>query len=159
MRRPTLHQQAGCDNAIGLSQVLDGSHPLSDSVREIGPNLDLLTSGTEVHNPVSLLQGTTFDELLRAASERYAMVIVDTPPLASVTDGLLVSARVDGTVLVVAANATDETEARRVIGEFSALGSNNVLGIVLNMDTKRMSDYSDYFSQSGRGRALPGSST
>jgi polysaccharide biosynthesis transport protein len=156
MRRPTLHQLASCSNDTGLCDILSGRRSLSECVREIAPNLDLLASGCEPENPVSILRGASFDDLLKAASERYAMVIVDTPALSNVTDGLLVTARVDGTVLVVAENCTDEAEAKRVIGELSAIGINNVLGIVLNMDTKRVSDYSDYFVTGTRGNALPG---
>jgi polysaccharide biosynthesis transport protein len=156
MRRPTLHELAGCANAFGLSEVLDGSRSLSDSVHEVAPNLDLLASGVDAENPVSLLRGTKFDELMTLASERYAMVIVDTPALGVVTDGLLVSARVDGTVIVLAENTTDEAEAQRIITQFSALGINNVLGVVLNMDTKRVTDYTDYITQGSRTSALPG---
>lgn len=155
MRKPTLHKQAGCDNTIGLSDVLEGRSSLGESVQQIAPNLDLLTSGGEVPNPVLLLQGGKFDDMLRDAAERYAMVIVDTPALANLSDGLLVSARMDGTALVIAENTTDEAQARRVIGEFAALGVSNIVGVVLNMDTKRVSDYSDYFAQSFENNALP----
>lgn len=156
MRRPSLHEKAGCDNNTGLSEILDGTQSLSDAVHEIAPNLDLLASGTGAQNPVSLLQAQKFDELLAQAAERYAMVIVDTPALGVVTDGLVVSARVDGTVIVLAENTTDESEAQRIIAQFSALGINNVLGVVLNMDTKRVSDYTDYIAQGTRNGALPG---
>lgn len=155
MRVPTLHSQANCSKENGLADVLNGSRSLTDSVQEIAPNLDLLASGVNVPNPVSLLRGPSFDDLLTSAAQDYSMVIVDTPALSNVTDALLVTSRVDGTVVVVAENRTDEAAARRIIAEFSAIGLNNVLGIVLNMDTKRVSDYSDYFSMSTATRALP----
>ncbi len=120
---------------------------MTESVQQITPNLDLLCSGIEVQNPVSLLQGVPFADLLAIAAEKYSMVIVDTPALSSVTDGLLVSARVDGTLLVIAANSTDEVEARRVVTQFSALGIDSVLGVVVTKDVKRMRDYSDYFNE------------
>jgi capsular exopolysaccharide synthesis family protein len=155
MRRPTLHQQGGCSNDIGLSDVLSGERDLAGSVCEIAPNLDLLPSGHEPENPVALLQSPIFDSLLGEAAQQYSMVIVDSPALTSVTDGLLISTRVDGTLLVVAADATDEREARHVVTQFAALGIDNVLGVVLNKDTTRMDDYSDYFAQSF-GPALGG---
>jgi capsular exopolysaccharide synthesis family protein len=156
MRMPTLHTHAGCPNDAGLSDILTGNRTLGESVRQISQNLDLLTAGTGAHNPVSLLQGTPLDDMLQTALEQYRMVIVDTPALASVTDALLVTARVDGTALVVAENRTDEDTARRILAEFSAIGLKNVLGIVLNMDTTRVSDYSDYFARSAQRAALPG---
>ena len=157
MRRPTLHEQAGCSNKMGLSDVLRGSISLDDSVREIAPNLDLLASGRDADNPVALLQSVKLDELLKEAAERYSIVIVDSPALGAVTDGLLVSARVDGTVLVVAADATDEREARRVVVQFAALGIDNILGVILNKDTKRVNDYGDYLAQAPR--ALTGTTS
>jgi succinoglycan biosynthesis transport protein ExoP len=154
LRRPSLHEHAGCRNDIGLSDVLQGKRTFAESVREIAPNLDLLTSGPEAMNPVALLQSTRFDELLTSETGSYAMIIVDTPPLASVTDGLLISARVEGTAFVVAANSTDELSAKRAVSQFAALGLDNILGVVLNRDTKRFDDYSDYFARSF-GRELP----
>jgi capsular exopolysaccharide synthesis family protein len=156
MRVPTLHEQAGCPNEEGLSEVLNGKRAFADCVKQIAPNLDLLTAGAGTHNPVSLLQAATFDDMLQSAAQQYRMIIVDTPALASVTDALLVTARTDGTVIVVAENRTDEDAARRIIAEFSAIGLKNVLGIVLNMDTARVSDYSDYFARSVHPQALPG---
>lgn len=154
MRRPSLHQQAGCSNEPGLSDVLGSGRTLAECVREVAPNLDLLASGPTPNNPVSLLEGTRFDELMDEAEQRYSMVILDSPALASVTDGLLLSARVDGTVIVVSANSTHEGEAKRIIGQFSTLGINNVLGIVLNKDAARITDYSDYFAEGFQSTAL-----
>lgn len=154
MRRPTLHEQAGCTNEPGLSDVLTSSKTLGDCVREIAPNLDLLPSGATPSNPVSLLEGSRFDELLDEAGERYSMIILDSPALSSVTDGLLLSARVDGTVFVVSASSTHEAEAKRMIGQFSTLGIDNVLGIVLNKDEARINDYSDYFARGFQHSAL-----
>lgn len=156
MRVPTLHAQAGYVNEVGLVDVLSGNRRLSECVQQISPNLDLLPAGVGAHNPVSLLQGSAFHDLLQSANQEYGMVIVDTPALVSVTDALLITARVDGTVIVVAENRTDEAIARRIIAEFSAIGLKNVLGIVLNMDTSKVGDYSDYFAESVRGRTLPG---
>lgn len=144
MRRPTLHEKARCENGTGLSDVLAGTVDLADAVREIAPSLDLLTSGTQGANPVVLLE-TYFEEMLERARETYAMVIVDAPAFTAVTDGLLIANRVEGSLLVVAAKSTDEREARNTVAQMSLLGINNVLGIVVNRETPKVSDYADYF--------------
>lgn len=156
MRRPTLHEQAGCKNEPGLSDVLTASKTLAECVREVAPNLDLLPSGPTPNNPVALLEGQRFDELLDEAGQRYSMIIFDSPALSSVTDGLLLSARMDGTVIVVSASSTHEAEAKRMIEQLSTLGIDNVLGIVLNKDEARINDYSDYFTESIQSPALNG---
>jgi Mrp family chromosome partitioning ATPase len=86
------------------------------------------------------------------------MVIVDTPALACVTDGYLVTAKTDATVVVVAANSTPERETQEMLARFAALGIDNLVGVVLNRDRKRVNDYSDYFARLVQDRALPGSS-
>lgn len=156
MRRPTLHEKAHCENGVGLSDVLAGTVELQDAVREIAPSLDLLTSGTQGANPVVLLEAF-LEEMLARAAQTYTMVIVDAPAFAAVTDGLLIANRVEGSLLVVVSNSTDEREARNTVAQMSVLGINNVLGIVVNRETPKVNDYADYFvrghDQLSSGRA------
>lgn len=147
LRRPSLHEKTAIENRRGLSDVIGGSCSLSAAAQCVEPNLDLLTSGTHVDNPVTVLQSERFEELMKEAQRSYSVVIVDAPPLRAFSDGLLICTQVDGTLLVVAANTTDEKEARSAAVQLSVLGINNVLGVVLNKDTARIDDYSDYFSR------------
>jgi succinoglycan biosynthesis transport protein ExoP len=157
LRRPALHDLAGCSNRHGLSDVLERSMDMHDAIQQLTPTLDLLAAGHSVENPVGLVQSSTFEDLMRDVSTRYNMVIVDTPALSCVTDGFVVSARADASVLVIAANTTAERDTREAVSQFASLGINNLVGIVLNRDRKRMSDYGDYFARRTY-KALPGSS-
>lgn len=143
LRRPTLHEKSGITNGLGLSDVLVGSTSLDAAVVRLSPKFDILTSGAHVANPVVLLEGG-FTALLRRAEERYDLVIIDAPALAAVSDALLIATQVDGTLLVVAVGR--ETEARGVVSQMSAIGVDNVLGIVTNKDKLRFDDYADYFA-------------
>ena len=155
LRHSTLHELAGRKNDVGLTDVLQGGRGLSDAVHEIEPQLDLLSSGRDIGNPVALLQSARLDDVLRNAEEKYSIVIIDTPPVTYVPDGLSICSKVDGTALVVAANTTEERAARQIVVQFEALGIDNVLGVILNKDRARFHDYSDYFATSFR-HALPG---
>lgn len=156
LRRPTIHMLAQCSNELGLSDVLEGGAKLSDAVQQLSGSLDVLAAGHSVVHPVGLMQSSVFDEIITEASQRYDMVIVDTPALSCVTDGYLVTAKTDGSVLVVSADVTGERETREAVTRFEALGIENLVGIVLNRDHQRISDYGDYFA--GRfEHALPGS--
>jgi capsular exopolysaccharide synthesis family protein len=157
LRRPTLHDLAACSNKFGLSDLLEGRRSLNETVQRASKNLDVLAAGHSVENPVALIQSEKFEELLDEAKSCYSMVIVDTPALAYVSDGFLVMNRTDGTVLVLAASSTNERDAREAVSQFAALGIENLIGVVLNRDRKRVADYSDYFVQRTHG-ALPGSS-
>jgi capsular exopolysaccharide synthesis family protein len=156
LRRPVLHELAGTTNTYGLSDVLERSMDVNDAIQQLTPTLDLLAAGHSVENPVGLVQSDTFEDLMRDASTRYNMVIVDTPALSCVTDGFVVSARTDASVLVITANTTAERETREVVSQFASLGINNLVGVVLNRDRKRMGDYGDYFARRTY-KALPGS--
>jgi succinoglycan biosynthesis transport protein ExoP len=150
MRRPTLHQRAGRPNDVGLSDVLRGTLPLDDAVQSVLPGFDLLTSGGDAANPVAALE-FAFESLLRTAQERYAMVIVDAPAASAVSDGLFIATHVDGTVLVVSKH-TDDRSTRKTLGQIASLRLENLLGIVLNREPVRVTDYDDYFTP----RALDG---
>lgn len=145
LRRPTLHELAGTGNEAGLSDVLTRSRCLPEAVYEIAPRLDLLSARIGCDNPVALLDSAAYSEFLDAARGRYATIIVDTPALAPVPDALIISARSDGTVLVVSANTTSERDTSDVVAQLAAVGIDNLIGVVLNKDETRMSDYSDYF--------------
>lgn len=158
LRKPSLHDLAGCSNKQGVTSILLSKIGLADAVQPISPTLDLLAAGPSLDNPVGYIQSAAFNELIREASDAYDMVIVDTPALACVTDGYLITAKTDATVLVIAPNTTPERETHEVIARLAALGIDNLVGIVLNRDRKRVNDYSDYFARRIQDRALPGSS-
>jgi capsular exopolysaccharide synthesis family protein len=157
MRRPVLHDLAQCTNKHGLSDVLENAMPLESAVQQLSPTLDLLAAGHSVSNPVGLIQSEGFADLMHRAGAAYNMVIVDTPALSCVSDGFIVGAKADASLLVIASNATDERETREVVTRFAALGIENLVGIVLNRDRKRMNDYGDYFAYRTQ-TALPGTS-
>jgi capsular exopolysaccharide synthesis family protein len=146
LRRPTLHAIAGCAEGPGLKEVLDGSTTLAAAVQQVNPSLDVLRSSADTANPISLLQ-FKFEDLLEVARKEYATVIVDTPALGAVSDGLMVAAHVDGSLFVVANEQTDEDDARRAVGQLSLIGVDNVLGIVVNKDAVVINDYDDYFAR------------
>jgi succinoglycan biosynthesis transport protein ExoP len=144
LRQPTLHEKSSCPNIAGLSNVLDGSMSMHEAIQHLAPGLDILTSGPDSLAPVRLLNAQ-FEALLGKARMAYETVIVDTPALSAVSDGLMVAAHTDGSLLVVAANGTDESDARRAVEQLKLFGIDNVLGVVVNKETVTISDYDDYF--------------
>lgn len=144
LRQPTLHEKANCPNTAGLSNVLDGTMSMQEAIQHLAPGLDILTSGSDSLAPVRLLN-SQFEALLVKARTSYETVIVDTPALSAVSDGLMVAAHTDGSLLVVAANGTDESDARKAVDQLKLFGIDNVLGIVVNKDVVTISDYDDYF--------------
>jgi Mrp family chromosome partitioning ATPase len=95
---------------------------------------------------VSLLQDR-FESVLDAARKSYGTVIIDTPALAAVSDGLMVAAHVDGSLFVVSADDAEESYAKRAVEQLSLIGVQNLLGIVVNKDAVVISDYDTYFAR------------
>lgn len=146
LRHPTLHEKADCTNDVGLGDVLAGSVGLEQAVVHLAPGLDVLTSRYDGSNPILMLQ-SGFERVLGRARERYGMVIVDAPALSAVSDGFIVAAQVDGSLLVVTANETEEDGARKAIAQLGLIGVDNVLGVVVNKESVTANDYDDYFAK------------
>ncbi len=146
LRQPTIHAITFCENAVGLSDVLDGSASLESAVQHVHPGLDVLPSGPDAPNPVPLLQ-SRFEAVLENARKTYGTVIIDTPALGAVTDGLMIAAQVDGSLFVVAADDTEDGYARRAVEQLSLIGIQNILGIVVNKDAVVINEYDNYFAR------------
>jgi capsular exopolysaccharide synthesis family protein len=145
LRQPTLHEKSGCPNDLGLNDVLQGTVSLDGAVQHVGAGLDILTARPDVASPVVLLQ-TPFETLLEEARRMYSMVIVDAPALAAVSDALLIASQMDGSLVVVGADRTAESDTQRVVAQMRLIGINNIIGIVVNRDTITTNDYGDYLS-------------
>lgn len=134
LRRPYLHKLFGSSGKEGLSTILSGEAlslediPLYDTGIE---NLTLLPSGPIPPNPAELLDRITMDKILSMAREEFEIIYVDTPPLLSVTDPVIVSKRADGVILVVMADVTPQKAAARSYNLLKEAGA-NIIGTVLN---------------------------
>ena len=132
MRRPRLHRVFGADNSLGATiALLDGGR-LDECLRSTKvENLDVLSCGPLPPNPAELLSSAAFDRLLSALRKRYDRIIVDSPPVAPVTDAAVLSTRVDAVVFVVRAFRTSRDLAQRALRSLRG-GGGNLIGVVLN---------------------------
>jgi Mrp family chromosome partitioning ATPase len=73
--------------------------------------------------------------------------VIDTPPIASFTDGVLVAAIADGVILVVHANECSRKVIQRSQQALQEVRA-RVLGVVLNRIHARSSDYNEYYYNS-----------
>ena len=133
MRKPTQHKIIESKNTVGLSKFL---------LREVGAeaiqhlnildvNLDVLTSGPIPPNPSEMLASLTMEQSLKAFSDYYDYVIIDTPPLLAATDAQVLARIVDATLLVVDIKKSKKrqiVEARKRLDNVGA----RLLGTVMN---------------------------
>lgn len=131
LRRPSVAQLFGLENAIGLTDVLVGDVSLDEALQPWGDRgLSVLASGTVPPNPSELLSSPAMAELMATVAQRFDIVIVDTPPLLPVTDAAVISALVDGVILVVRAGRTTKGQVQAVVANLRAVDS-RILGCVL----------------------------
>lgn len=146
LRRPRLHKVFSINNNIGLTHLVMGVN-LSDVVYNIDSiGVDLITSGPLPPNPSELLGSKKIKYFLDECKERYDIILVDSPPVGVVTDGAILSAICDGTILVVAANQTsidDSQKAKDALNKVKA----NIIGVVLNKVKISRRDYRNYYGQ------------
>jgi succinoglycan biosynthesis transport protein ExoP len=145
LRRPAVHKAFKISHSRGLSNYLSGNVALSDLIVDLPiPNLSLLPCGPIPPNPAELVSSERMKEMLRVLSQLYDHIIVDSPPLINVTDPVILSTMVDGTILVVQASRSTRDMLRRSRQELSGVGA-KVFGVVLNnVDIKR-DGYDEYY--------------
>jgi capsular exopolysaccharide synthesis family protein len=150
LRRPSLGKIFGLKPATGFTTVLLNRENRARAIDEalqstVVPNLFVMTSGPHPPNPAELLASQSATEVLRELEERADLVIFDTPPMGPLTDAVVLSARVDGTMIVMRAGSTRRTLVSNSVNTIKKVGG-NVVGTVLNMvDLKGISSYSYYY--------------
>ncbi|WP_218950294.1 polysaccharide biosynthesis tyrosine autokinase [Acinetobacter sp. YH16044] len=138
LRRGYLNKYFNHDNQPGLSEYLNGQRDLDSIIKttEI-PNLSVITRGKSPSNPSELLSSGKFKEFLDLISPMFDHVIIDTPPVLAVTDGIIIS-QFAGVNLVIARYAkTQLKELELTVNRFEQVGV-KVNGIILN-DIQRSS--------------------
>ncbi len=108
LRRPVIHNIFDLPREPGVSEAIAGVTPVEDAVQETAiDNLSVLTCGYIPHNPSELLGSRKCRRLLSELKKSFDMIILDSPPVAVVTDAILISTEVDGTLMVVGAKKVD----------------------------------------------------
>jgi capsular exopolysaccharide synthesis family protein len=140
LRRPTVARQlAIADARGGLADALAGEGTLAEVVRPMSQyNLDVISAGTVRSGISQILRSPRLDAFIQEARQRYAYIVLDTPPLLPVFDSALLAKSVDGVLMVVSANQTP----RKLLGEaLNMLEPSKVLGIVFNRDERPLFGY------------------
>lgn len=131
MRKPSVNKKLKIKNQLGLSSLLGGFCKVSEAVKGIQDNLDVLTAGAIPPNPSELLGSDNMTKLLDALDDYYEYIIIDTPPLNIVTDALVVAPKTDGLIMVLREGKVTHDEFKKALNsiEFADV---NLLGAIIN---------------------------
>jgi len=134
LRNPDLHRLFGCAISPGVSDLVD---PVTHAevlgvVRHTSlSNLFMLPAGLPPAFPAEFFESGTFDALLRVCAADYDYVLIDSPPILSVTDTSIIAGKVGGTIAVVRSRTTTQSVLSSLI-ESLRHTKTPVLGVVLN---------------------------
>jgi succinoglycan biosynthesis transport protein ExoP len=142
LRHPTLARQLGIQPGPGLAGTLVGTLPMDEAIEAVavtgsaggsrGRTLDVLLAGAVLPpNPGELLESRAMDVMLARAKSAYDLVVIDTPPLAAVSDAFPLLTKVDGVVMVGRVRHSRRDAAEQLQQVLDGSGA-PLLGVVAN---------------------------
>ena len=150
MRRPRLRSIFDLSEREGLSSILSSEmkpdQMLGAIVKDPTTGLNVLTSGPVPPNPAELLGSEQMRKLIAVLSIPFTHIVIDSPPVSSFTDGVLIASIVDGVLLVVHGGKSSRGVVRRSRQMLLDVGA-KIVGVVLNNVSVRSHDYYYYYQR------------
>ena len=145
LRKPNIHKGLNLENAKGVIDVCTGEKTIDEVIlKDVRKNFDVIAAGGRAKKPTHLLNSKNFETMIADLRKRYDRVLVDTPPLAAVSDAMIILPLMDGSIFSIYFN-----KVRRKAAQFAAtrLQESNVpnLGAILNGLNLAVSGY--YYAQ------------
>lgn len=153
LRRPSLHRTltgAGATNSTGMSSLLTSQSTISEVLQQTDQqHLQVITSGPIPPSPTELLSSNRLRAVLDELEELFDVVIIDSPPVLGLADAPLMSALVDGVVMVVQSDRSRRGSLKASLRRLRDMRT-NVLGAVLTKfdPTNASNRYSEYYGYS-----------
>jgi capsular exopolysaccharide synthesis family protein len=132
LRKPKIFQDFKMDNSFGLTNYLIGKATKEAIVQKSGiENLDVITAGPTPPNPSELIMSNAFYKLIEDYKKEYDYIILDTPPIGLVADGLDIMKHSDIVFYVARQNVTQKNYLN-LINELYATEKNKSIGLIFN---------------------------
>ncbi len=131
-RKPSQHRIFDLDNTVGVTTVVSAKTPLSKAVKTTSvPGLYVLPSGPIPQNPAEILNSQLFKQVIEKLGTKFDHIIIDSPPVAPVTDARILGALCDLTIFVVRANKSTRKVSIASRESLLSVGT-QILGVVVN---------------------------
>ena len=149
LRLPNVAKSLQLKRGLGLLNYMKGEIELSEAIQEnVYPNLDVMSAGGKSNTPMSIFNDPNFEEMLELLRGYYDRIIIDSPPLAAVSDALNIVPFVDGVLFVVKYDTVKRNTAAVTVRKLSEAGK-PILGVILNNMRSRVAAtfyYSGYYT-------------
>jgi succinoglycan biosynthesis transport protein ExoP len=148
LRRPSVHLRFRISNKVGLTSVLTGKVSLQDAITSVPsvPTLHILPAGPIAPMPAELLGSLQMQRLVEGLRADYDFILIDTPPVLTVTDAAVLVSISDGVVLVLRYGQASRNVVARA-SEILLRSGAHLLGVVLNAVDLQSSDYAEYYGR------------
>ncbi|MDD6094733.1 MAG: CpsD/CapB family tyrosine-protein kinase [Clostridia bacterium] len=149
LRNSSVHKIFKIERAGGMSELLAGADTNLDKYikRSSYQNLSIITSGGTPPNPAELLASTRMAKFIAFMKQHYDIIFIDLPPIAAVSDAMVISDHVTGYLFAVR-SGIDDTKALSYALSAMEQTNSNVVGFVMNDIDSKTSGY--YGSRYGR---------
>lgn len=148
LRKPRMKDIFNIQKKAGLSEHLSINTPVDELVFHTpDPLLDVLHAGTIPENPSELLGSNAFKNLVEELEQKYEIILIDTPPVFSVTDPVILSSIVKKTVVVSKHNSTPK-HLIPILKNKLELAQAKIIGLIINQvhNLESKSSYADYYA-------------
>ncbi len=143
LRKPKVHREFNLDNSIGVSTYLVGQHNMEEIIFSSHvSNLFIAPAGKEPPNPAQLLETSRMTDFFEYIKSRFEVIIIDTPPIALVSDALFFSRFTDANIFVVRQNYSHKN-VLSIINELNENTKISGFSIVIN-DVRVPGYYGNY---------------
>ena len=152
LRLPVMAKNLEMTPEPGLSEFIAGLCLSKDAIRKspIHANLDIIVAGSIPPNPSELLGTKRFKNILKAFEKTYDYIIIDLPPISSVSDALVVAGDVDGMIMVVRQGICTQSLLADSMRQLSVV-KDKILGFVYNGATPENKSYNKKYYKYGYG--------
>ncbi len=146
MRNPQLHKIFDVENSKGLSGYLTGHALIEEGFiqKTSMENLDIITAGLRTPNASDLLNSPRLADLLRKIEPEYSFIIFDSPPVIGFSDSLILSASMDGVIMVARTGRTTREALHQTKKSLESINS-RIFGVVLNAMKQTDLKYASYY--------------
>lgn len=144
LRRGRCHQLLNLQNDLGLTNILTGTESPNRFIKETKiQNLYLLSRGQACPNPAELLGSQRMRQTLESLATHFSFIVIDSAPVSSITDSVLLSTMVDGVVLVVGGQRVSWPVVRKAYERLVYVRA-KILGVILNGVSIENPEYKEY---------------
>ena len=154
LRKPSIHRYFNMDNDIGFVNIVMENLNFKKAIKEHSDNLHVITAGWSPVNPAELLNIEYISPIFDSMKEHYDIILVDTPPIVTVTDAQLLASVSDGVIMVLNSDQSHKKLCKKALQLLSNVNA-KILGVVLNKVEDNSAanydrNYNPYFGRSRR---------